>query len=437
MINATQRFFSYEIGKGNINSLRNVFVMSLNIHFLIAIIILILLETLGIWFINNQLNFPNERMLIINWVYQISIFTVLINILSIPFNSLIIANEKIGIFSFFSFIEIVLKLIFVLIIQWINYDKLILYSLSLLLVTIIIRVIYAIYCMYNFNESKYYFYWDKVYFKNLIGFAGWSLWGNMALVATTQGINILLNIFFGPIVNAARGISYQVKSILIQISDNLMTAVNPQIIKAYANNNTDYMHKLIYYSSKYSFLMIMLISLPLFLETELFLKLWLKIVPEHSATFTRLIIISILIDSISGPLITASQATGKIKIYQLVVGGILLLNLPLSYFLFKIYKLPEIAFYVSIMISLVAFFARLILIKKLINISIIKMFRISILVPLIIFLLLLLFYLILITIQLPHFYVTIILCIINILLIFFIGLNKYEKSFIKSIVYSN
>jgi O-antigen/teichoic acid export membrane protein len=369
MASATQRFLAFEIGKGDKIQLRNVFSMSVNIHFLIAFLILILAETIGLYFVNTQLTIPPERMVAARWVYQFSILTLMVNMISVPYNAIIIAHERMNVFAWVSIAEVSLKLLIVFMLQWFGFDKLKLYAILMFIVALLIRLIYGVYCGKKFKESEFRFYWDKPLFKTLINYAGWNLWGNAAVVIMDQGVNILLNIFFGPVVNAARGIAYQVKSAVNQFVQNFQMAMNPQIIKSYAAGDLKYMHQLIFQGAKYSFFLLFTLSLPIMLETEIILKLWLKTVPDYTVIFTRLVLINVLLDCISGPLMTAAQASGKIKLYQGVVGGLLILNLPVSYIFLKLGYSPEITLYVSIGISTIALIARLKIISPLVKLD--------------------------------------------------------------------
>lgn len=372
MASATQRFLSFEIGRKDFVQLRNVFSMSVNIHFIIAFVILLLAETVGLWFVNTQLTIPPERMNAAQWVYQFSILSMMVSIVSVPYNAIIIAHERMNVFAWVSIAEVSLKLLIVFMLQWFGFDKLKLYAVLVFSVSLIIRLIYGLYCKYKFKESKFRFFWDKPLFRTLMSYAGWNLWGNAASVIMGQGVNVLLNIFFGPVVNAARGIAYQVRGAVQQFVGNFQMAMNPQIIKLYASDNMKQMHQLIFRGAKYSFFLLFIMSLPILLETEIILRLWLKTVPEYTVIFTRLIIVNILIDSISGPLMTAAQASGRIKLYQSVVGGLLILNLPISYFFLKIGFAPQITVYVSICVSIVALYARLKIINPLVNMKIME-----------------------------------------------------------------
>ena len=331
MASASQRFLTFEIGRKDSIQLRNVFNMSVNIHFIIAFVILIFAETVGLWFVNAKLTIPPERMIAAMWVYQFSILTLMVDMVSVPYNAIIIAHERMNVFAWISIIEVSLKLLIVFMLVWFGFDKLKLYAVLTFGVALIIQLIYGFYCSRNFKESKFRWFWDKALYRILMSYAGWNLWGNAAGVIMGQGVNVLLNIFFGPAVNAARGIAYQVRGAVNSFVTNFQMAMNPQIIKYFATDDLKHMHQLIFQGAKYSFFLLFILSLPILLEAEIILKLWLKIVPEYAVIFTRLIIINILIDSISGPLMTAANASGKIKLYQGIVGGLLILNLPVSY----------------------------------------------------------------------------------------------------------
>lgn len=435
MASATQRFFSFELGRNNKKKLSDVFIMSVNIHFIIAIIVLILLESMGLWFIRTQLNIPPDRLIAAQWVFHFSVLALVVNIISVPYNAIIIAYERMHVFAWFSIVEVSLKLFIVFILQWFSYDKLKFYSVLVLIVAIIIRLIYGFYSSKNFKESKYRFYWNKPLFITLINYASWNLWGNAASVIMGQGINILLNIFFGPVVNAARAIAYQIRGAINQFVINLQMAINPQIIKSFANGELRYMHQLIIQGAKYSFFLLLLLSLPIFFEAEIILNIWLKKVPDYTIIFTRLVIINVLIDSISGPLMTAAQASGKIKLYQGLVGGVLLLNLPISYIFLKLGYSPEVTLYISIIISLFALYLRLLIISPLVNFrkidyvenvifSIIPVLVLSIIFPL------------LVSVFLSQSYLRLLINIFVILLstsaaIYFFGLKPNEKMFFK------
>ena len=380
MSSATQRFLSFELGKNDMFQFNRVFSMSINIHALIALIIFVLAETIGLWFVNTQLVIPESRLVAANWVYQCSILAFMVSVMSVPYNAAIIANERMGVFAYISIIEVSLKLLIVFMLQWILFDKLILYAILILVVAVIIRIIYGVYCKLQIEGCKYRWIADKKLFSTLFSYAGWNLWGNMAAVGMDQGVNILLNVFFGPVVNAARGIAYQLSAAVRAFVGNFQMAVNPQIVKRYANNELASMHSLIFMSAKVSFLLLLFMGLPLAIEAEYVLSLWLGQVPEYTVVFVRLVILIMLIDSLSGPLMTAAQASGRIKKYQTIVGGLLLLIPPISYLLLLKFSNPIIPFIVNTGMILIALFARLVLLRKLVGLSIRRFFQ-NVIIP--------------------------------------------------------
>lgn len=369
MASGTQRYLTFELGRGDKCRLKKVFVTSMNIHIIISIIVFILAETVGLWLLYNKMTIPDNRFNAAFWVYQCSILSTMVMFVSVPYNATIIAHEKMNAFAYISILEVILKLLIVYLLLLGDIDKLILYAVLMLIVQLTIRFTYNIYCKRNFEETDYSFVFDKSLFKEMMSFSGWNLWGNMAVVAFTQGLNILLNMFFGPAVNAARGVAVQVQHAVTQFSMNFQTAINPQITKSYATGNFSYMYSLIFRSSRFTFFLLLCICLPIFMETETLLGIWLKEVPAYSAIFLRLILCVTIIDAVANPLMVSAQATGKIKLYQSAVGGILLMILPSSYIVLKLGGNPQSVFIVHIIICLIAFCLRLFIIKRLIKLS--------------------------------------------------------------------
>jgi O-antigen/teichoic acid export membrane protein len=363
---STQRFLTFEMGIGNLTELNRIFNMSLIIHAIIAIIVFILSETIGLWFLNTHLNIPSARIIAANWIYQFSVFAFIITVLYVPYNAIVIAHERMNVFAYISITEVVLKLFVAVILVWFGFDKLKFYAALIFFVSVVISIIYIVYCRMKFEESKFHLLWDKQLFRKMSNFANWNLLGVTAALAYNLGVNFLLNIFFGPIVNAARGVSYQVQGAVNGFVNNFQIAVNPTITKSFAIGDKQYMYSLIFRASKYSFYLLLLISLPLLIETEIILKLWLKTVPDFTIIFTRLILIDVLICSLSGFLQTIAQATGNVRKYQLVVSIILLLNLPFSFILLKLGFVPQVTFVISIILSFGALIARLIVLKRIV-----------------------------------------------------------------------
>jgi O-antigen/teichoic acid export membrane protein len=370
MATASERFFAYEIGKNNLVQLKKTFSLTVLIYGIIAFVILLLAETIGLWFLNYKMIIPAGREYAANWVYQFSIFSFLLTIMTIPYNAAIIAHENMKVYAYISIVEVTLKLIIVYVLTVVLFDKLILYSILIFLISCIVTFLYRTICKRKYEECLFQFYWDKDLFKILISYSGWNLFGATASVLNNQGINILLNLFFGPVINTARAISYQIGSTLNQFVLNFLTAVNPQITKYYACGEREKMMSLVFQSCKLSFFLLFLISMPVLLETHFILALWLKNVPDYVVNFTMLLIVASLIDSLSYPLMTAAQATGKIKKYQALVGGVLMLNLPISYCFLKFGFEPQITLYIAILISITCLFLRLYMLQGMVGLSI-------------------------------------------------------------------
>ena len=363
---STQRYLTFELGRQDYIRLKQTFSMCLTIYVLFAVILLLLAETVGIWFFNTQLNIPSERMIAAKYVYQFSIFSAIITLLCSPYNAAIIAHEKMGVYAYASMIEVTLKLLAAYLLTRIVFDKLIIYGLAILVISIIMMSIYYCYCIRNFKECHYRFFWDKNLFAQLLSYSGWNLFGSVSSLVKGQGLNVLLSMFFNPAVNASRGIAYQVNGAVSQFFSNFYMAVRPQITKYYAQNDMENMFKLIFRSSKYSFYLILLISLPIIIETPFMIHWWLGQLPEYVVIFIRLIILITAVDAMATPLMTAAHATGKIKLYQSLVGTLTLLNIPISYCSLKYGDCsPVVVFIISLCISVISLFVRLWIIYRL------------------------------------------------------------------------
>lgn len=364
---AISRFITYELGKEEQGNLNKIFSSAVTIQITLAAIIILFAELIGVWFLNTQMTIPVSRITASNWVFQISLLTFVINLISIPYNASIIAHEKMSAFAYISILEAIGKLITAYFISISPIDKLIFYSFLMCVIALIIRFTYGYYCRKHFDECTYSFIWDKQLLKQMFSFAGWNFIGTASAVLRDQGGNILINLFNGPIVNAARGIAFQVNNAIQGFVNNFMIALNPQITKSYAANNHKYMMTLIFQGARLSFYMLLILSLPILLNTQYILEIWLKTVPEHSTLFVQLVLILAMSESISYPLITAIQATGKIRNYQLLVGGLQLLNFPISYCLLHIGFFPEIIMIVAIILTQVCLGARLYMLQKIIK----------------------------------------------------------------------
>lgn len=376
MASATQRFLSFEIGTKNINKLNKTFIAAVNIHLFIALFIALLAETIGLWFVNNKLNVDISRLNAVNWVYQFSVFATMVRIIQVPYNALIIAREKMNVYAVLSILEVLLKLgIVYLLVIILDFDKLKLYAVLIFVVTFLITMLYRFYCLREFSESKYRFFYEKQLYNELLSYSGWSLFGGLAAVARGQGSNILLNVFFGTVVNAAYGISSQVNSAVKQFVSNFQIALNPQIIKTYAENDFKRNHVLINQGAKLSFFLLFIIAFPIWVNIDFLIEFWLKNPPKYTTIFIRLALISLLLDSVSGPLMIGIQATGNIKYYQIVIGSVILLDMPITYFVLSKFQVPEYSYFVTISITLVSLFLRLLFLKKLIKFKILFFFK--------------------------------------------------------------
>ena len=328
---ATQRFIAYDLGKGDIGKLKNTFSMCINVHIIIALIIFLLADTIGLWIVYNKLVIPEERFTTALWVYHFSILSSLISICQVPFNATINAHEKFNVYAIISIIDAILKLLVVFLIQYLDRDHLLAYGFGLLAIHFFQAFLYILYCIRKFSECSFRFFWDRNQFSNIFNYTSWSLIGNIADILSDQGINILLNMFFGPAVNAARGFAVQIKTQVAAFVMNFQAASNPQIVKDYAVGEKDKMIELVIRTSKMSFFLFFTIMFPLCLEMESILDLWLKNPPKFLYEFAIIVLTTVLLQSLGGTLQMAIQASGQIKIYHLTVSVIKLICLPVSY----------------------------------------------------------------------------------------------------------
>ncbi len=333
---STQRYLNFALGENDNLKAQNVFNSSIVIHLVVALIILILSETVGLLLLNYYLVIPEERMVAANWVYQFSVITTIINILKIPYNATIIAYEKMSFFAFLSIIEGVSKLLIVFLLKVFSFDKLILYSIFIAAISLILFLAFFIYVTKNYEISKFKRNKDKELYKELISFSGWNLISSIGDVVATQGLNFIVNRFYGVIVNAAMGIANQVNNAVYGLISNFQVAFEPQIVKSYAANDRNYLLNLIFKTSKFSYFLLYIFVLPLSINASFVLELWLKDVPEYSVIFLRLILIYSLFNSAVGPMWMVAYAIGNIRNYQIVAFFISLSQLPLLWVVLKI-----------------------------------------------------------------------------------------------------
>lgn len=364
---AISRFITYELGTGNKEKLSRIFSTSVNIQILMALAIFGLCELIGVWFLNTKMNIPDERMEVANIVLQCSIVTFMVNLVSVPYNATIIAHERMGVFAYISILEAGLKLLVAYLIYISSSDKLMVYALLILGIAILLRLIYGIYCRGHFVEARYRVLLDRPLLKEMTSFAGWNLFGSTAYMLNTQGVNMLINIFFGVGTNAARAIAVQVDSAVTQFVNNFMTAINPQITKSYAAGDRKYLFKLVCRGTKYSFFIMYLFIVPLVLEADTILGIWLKEVPTDTAVFMRMVLFSTLTTLLGNPMYTAIMATGKIRNYQIAVVSVGCLVFPLTWIAYTL-GCPAYATYVIYVIIYFSLnFIRLSFLKKLMD----------------------------------------------------------------------
>ncbi|MFR9502505.1 MAG: oligosaccharide flippase family protein [Rikenellaceae bacterium] len=364
------KFLNIEMSKPGEKDLNKVFSTSVTIHIALAVIFFILAELVGPWFINNKLVISADRLQAANLVFHCSIITFAINLLSVPYNACIIANENMKIFAYVSILEVILKLSVAFALTLFLFDKLILYGILMLSVSIIIRVVYQIYCRRNYKESKYTFVFDKVLAKQMFGFAGWSFIGSSSVLLSNQGINVLLNMFQGPAVNAARAIAVQVNGAVTAFVTNFTTALNPQITKSYGAKDLDRFKMLMINGSRLAFALLIIITTPLIIKGHVVLRLWLGEVPNHTFAFVQLILLSAISESMSLTFTTGLLSTESVRKVQILVGGCRLLNLPLSYVALYLWGIPEITMVIYIVISQINLFIEIYLLKEFVSFSI-------------------------------------------------------------------
>ena len=376
MSSSISRFITFELGKGDKKRLKTVFSTGINIQLGMSLIILLVAEAVGVWFLNYKMNIPEERMYAANWVFQCSILTFILGLLSVPYNAAIIAHEKMSAFAYISIIEVTLKLIIVYLLTISPYDRLITYSILFMLVGVLIRLIYGYYCKRHFEECTYHLVYDKAILKSMTSFAGWNFLGNGAYMLNTQGVNILMNMYFGVAVNAARGVATQVDAALKQFVTNFTTAVNPQITKSYAQGDLSNMHKLVCRSAKFSAFLMMFFAVPIILETDTILSLWLKNPPAYASVFLKWIIISSFMDTVlANSLVTSMFATGDIKKYQIIVTTVGCLVFPLSWLAFQLGFEPQVGYILYFIIYSILLFVRLYLLRDMVKLPIMMYVR--------------------------------------------------------------
>lgn len=369
---AITRFLTFELGKRDLAKLKKVFSTSVLIQFFLAIIVFIIAECIGLWYLHYKMVMPTERVPAAIWCFHFSLITFCVGLISVPYNAAIIAHEKMSAFAYISIVDACGKLFIAYIILISSFDKLIFYGLFIALLSIVIRLIYGLYCRRNFAECSIKLVFDKNLLKQMFGFAGWNLIGSAAGVLRDQGGIVLVNAFFGPTMNAAQALAIKVSNVVTGFSSNFLAAVNPQITKSYAGGDQEYTFELVFQSARLAFYMVLFLSLPLIFNADFLLSIWLKQVPEGTILFVRLVLVMAMVEVLSYPLVTLMLATGNIRNYQIVVGGLQLLNIPISYLLFTQGCIPQTVLIVAIVVGQLCLFARLIMLKKCVGLNVAK-----------------------------------------------------------------
>lgn len=425
------RFITFELGRKNFDKLKMIFSTSVNIQIVLSLIILILGESIGLWFLNNKISIPLDRLEAANWVLQFSLLTFCVNLISVPYNSCIIAHEHMTAFAYISVLEAVFKLLICYALILSPFDKLVYYSLLMFMVALLIRIIYGIYCGKKFEECKYSFRYDKGLFKEMLGFAGWNFFINGAYIFNTQGVNLLINVYFGVALNAARGVATQVEGAVMQFVNNFTIAISPQITKDYAASKINEMFSLICRGAKISYMLLLLLALPVMIEADKILELWLKVVPDYAPVFVRLSLIGAMVNILGNTGYTACMATGNIKRYVVYITLVGFLVFPLTWVVFA-QGMPVYSTYIIfIFVYLLVNITRLYIMKGLLGFPI-MMFIKDVITPVILTTFIGSIIPILISkVIAPSmgrvFVTTLISCITVGLSIWFIGLTKHER----------
>lgn len=364
MSGATSRFLTFELGRGDKDRLAKTFSSALIVHIAIAIIVFILAETVGLWFLCNKLNIPEGRMEAAHWVYQFSILATMLSITQVPYNATIIAHEKMDVYAYMEILNVTLKLLIVYLLCIGNFDKLILYASLMLAVSILIMMVYRIYAIRHFPEAHFHWIWDKTYLRPLLSFSGWDLYGNACVIARQQGTNFLINIFYGVVFNAASGIATTVQGTISGLAFNIILAFRPQIIKQYAKGNVEDMSKLVGNAVCFTTILFGCMSIPLILETHYIMKAWLGVIPEKSEIFCQILLIASFLGLLNNIWNTCIHATGKIKEISIFSGTFFLISLPIIYVVFQFKAPVESAYLVFILSIVFVNVSNLLIIKK-------------------------------------------------------------------------
>lgn len=369
MNTATQRFLNVAMGEEDDKKCHYVYSISIIVHFAIVLVVLLMGETVGLWLIYNKLIIPIERMNAAFWVFQFTIITTATSVMSIPYNAMVVAHERMHIYAYFSMLEVFLKLIILYLLVLSPCDKLITYSFLYMCTALLNRFLFTIYCKRNFPECKFSIYFPRSLLREMTSFAGWDLLGVFAWICSHQGTTILINMFFGPAVNASKAIAERVRGAVNSFSSNFLTSLRPQITQSYASGDTSYLHKLMYTGSKMSFVLLYTMALPFFVIGPLLLRLWLKIVPDYSVIFLQFVLVDMILNGMMNPLNTAALATGRIRYYGLLTSILTILNIPFCYVVLKLGGSPISVFIILLLTSFLRIGIQFFKLKKLVSFS--------------------------------------------------------------------
>ena len=364
MSGSTSRFLTYAIGKKDKRNIEDTFSTAMIVHILIALGVFVVAETIGLWLLCNKLVIPENRLFSAHFVYQCSIISMFFNVTQVPYNSIIIAYEKMDVYAYVELLNVFLKLGIVFLLAIGNIDKLILYASLMLLVSIIVAMTYRIYCLRNFQASKFRFTWNKAILKPMVSFSGWDLYGNMSVVFFTQGVAMLLNMFFGPVLNAANNISITVQGTIKSLAYNVIQAFRPQIIKQYAQGNMEVVNQFVVMATQYTLVLFSFVAIPFYFEAQYILHLWLGIVPEHTVAFLKIVLIGTIFNLANNIVNIPIHAKGQIKLFSIVTGSCFLLAMPLMYLMLKLGASAETSYLVVLISYLCCLLSSIYMLKR-------------------------------------------------------------------------
>lgn len=439
MSNGIQRFFNFELGKNGIEGAQKVYSTAVIIQVLLSIIIIVIAESFGLWYLYNKMVIPDERFIAALWLLQMSVFSFFFVIMQAPFTAAVMAHEKMNFFAVMSVFDAVAKLLIVYIVPLFGGDKLIIYGILFALISVVDFSVYYLYCKRNFEEVRFKKPKNKAMFKAMLGFSGWNMFGSLSTLMKEQGINLVMNFFFGPVVNAARGVSMQVSSGLQNLVQNIAIPVRPQVVQSFAQGNVERSMSLTFSVSKLSCMFLYMASLPILLELDYVLKIWLgDNIPDHTYTFVYIIVLTSFLNNLNSAISGVVHASGQMRLYQIAGGLVGILSVPVAYIVLSMGGRPESALWVVFISMMITQTNALIILKTIVKYSITSYIR-QVILPFV--------YVVILTLEIPliplylmeqgfiRFIIVTIACIVFISLsIYVVGLNSSEKILIQGFV---